>query len=394
MIGMPGLSGLGSLVDVMVVSGLVYTIMVWARGARAHFALMGIGMAGCVYVLARQLGLALTAWIFQAFFAVLLIVLVVVFQRELRQLFERIAVWGLHRQDPPSPVKATDVIVETVSRLVANRQGALIVVPGRDPLERHLSGGIALRAEISEPLLLSLFDPNSPGHDGAVLISGARAERFAAYLPLSTRVAQLGMRGTRHAAALGLAERTDALCVVVSEERGEVSVARWGSLRVLSGPLELTSILREFSQSQGRSRPGASKQLRALRRNWRELALATTVGLALWFLVVPRSKVSETVPRVPVVVENLPAGYIVDSVSPPEVDATVTGFRRDLALGSRELEVVIDAVLVQLGKRAFQLSPASVRHAPELSVTSIQPKLVVLSVKRTDDASATAALGP
>jgi DNA integrity scanning protein DisA with diadenylate cyclase activity len=98
---------------------------------------------------------------------------------------------------------------------------------------------------VSEPLLLSLFDPGSPGHDGTVLLRGSAVERFAVHLPLSADHAALGPGGTRHAAALGLAERCDAICLVVSEERGTVSVARDGQIRTLARPEDLLLELRD-----------------------------------------------------------------------------------------------------------------------------------------------------
>src|SRR5262245_61437702 len=183
---------------------LAYAAIDWLRRARADLALVGIGILGIIYLLARQLGLGLTAWIFQGFFAVFLILIVVLFQADLRQGFERIALWGLRRNRSALPAADSNAqLVSAVAKLAATRRGALIVLPGRDPVERHLQGGIGLDGRLSEPLLLSLFDPHSPGHDGAVLVDRDLVRRFAVHLPLSADRSQLGMLGTRHAAALG-----------------------------------------------------------------------------------------------------------------------------------------------------------------------------------------------
>lgn len=117
--------------------------------------------------------------------------IVVIFQEELRQMFERIALWSLGRQRvvrPPSDT--TDILVRTVADLVRDKIGALIVIRGGDPLERHITGGILLDGKLSIPLLRSLFEPHSPGHDGAVLIDKDRILRFAAHLPLSKNLNQ------------------------------------------------------------------------------------------------------------------------------------------------------------------------------------------------------------
>jgi diadenylate cyclase len=374
------------LLDVALVSALVYAVIVWMRGGRAHLALFGIGILGCVYLLAEQLGLTLMAWLFQAFFAVFLVMLVVVFQRELRQAFERIAVWGLRRTwtEEGSP-DLVDTLATTASDLAAARRGALIVLPGRDPIERHVEGGIALSGRVSEPLLLSLFDPGSAGHDGAVIINGDDVERFAVHLPLSSNRQQLMRKGTRHAAALGLAERTDCLCLVVSEETGRISVARQGRLRHVSGASALAAELRSFLQPEAvhQERSWATP-LRQLAGNWREFGAAVALSSVLWVLVVPGSDVAERIVRVGISVENLPEGYELESLDPQEVSATVSGLRRDLfLLDADQFHVVVDGFLVGLGRRTFELSPQSVRHPPELVVSDVSPGQLRLSIKKS-----------
>ena len=104
----------------------------------------------------------------------------------------------------------------------------MIVLQGNDPLERHINGGTNLDGIVSEPLLESLFDPHSIGHDGAVIIDGNRVTKFGCHLPLSMNTSKYENIGLRHTAALGLAERSDAICIVVSEERGTISLAYHG----------------------------------------------------------------------------------------------------------------------------------------------------------------------
>jgi hypothetical protein len=274
------------------------------------------------------------------------------------------------------------MLVRAVTDLAAAQRGALIVLPGHDPIERHIEGGIKLEGRLSEPLLLSLFDPNSPGHDGAAVLHGDQVRLFAAHLPLSADHEQLRMRGTRHAAALGLAERSDALCVVVSEERGRISVAQEGRIRELLQTTELAETLREhFQEKAGPQRTGP-KPLRLLRRNWRETAIAIAVSVILWALVIPGSEETERTIRIPVVVDNLPAGYSLEEVNPSEVEATVSGLRRDLFfLDSRRLQASVDAFLVKVGRRTFELSPQSVRGPARIAVTAVDPKRIILTVK-------------
>jgi uncharacterized protein (TIGR00159 family) len=370
------------VVDVAIVAFMLWATLAWLRRARARIALAGVAIAAGAYLLARQLELSMTVWILQGFFAVLVIVLVVVFQEDLRRLFEQIAIWGLRRKPPSAPPDAVDALVGAVRRLVAQRCGALFVIPGREPLDRHVAGGVPLGGLVSEPLLLSLFDPHSPGHDGAVSIEGDRVMRFAVHLPLSTDHTQLGMGGTRHAAALGLAERADALCIVVSEERGTVSIARDGRLRTLAGPELLARETRRFLADRWpKQAPRRSRALELLRR-WPEALFAVGTSAGLWLLLVPGATVAQYQRRLPVEVENLPAGWALESVEPTEVEVVLEGRRRDvyLAMQQDKLSIKVDALLVQLGRRTFEVGPEQVEHPDSVTPVSVAPARVKLNV--------------
>jgi diadenylate cyclase len=383
--------GIADVFDIAVVAVLAWVGLLLLRRTQARMALVGLAILAVVYVLARQLGLQLTAAILQGFFAVLVLVLVVVFQDDLRRFFEQIAALGLRRRLAPVRDGVEDVLVRAVTRLAAGRVGALLVLPGLEPVERQLDGGIELGGRVSEALLLSLFDPSSPGHDGAVVLRGGLVERFAVHLPLSSDHAQLEGRGTRHAAALGLAERCDALCVVVSEERGTVCVARRGALRRLARPEDLGRELRALAAELAPT-PAAGRRwpltVRGLPIRGRDAALALAVAFGLWLLFVPGAASIQGSFQVPVVVENLPAGFALESVEPAEVTVTFTGPRRDVYLAGRtDLSLHVDALLVQLGRRTFQLEADSVSHPRGLSVVGIEPSSVRLSVQRTGGAS-------
>jgi uncharacterized protein (TIGR00159 family) len=374
------LIGILDLLDVVIVGLLLWGGLVWLRRTRARLAIPALLIVAAVYMAASRLGLRLTAGILQGFFAVLVVVLVVVFQEDLRRLFEQISAWGLRRRPSAPPAATSEAIARAVIRMAGAHTGALLVFPGHEPLERHIEGGISLRGRISEPLLLSLFDPSSPGHDGALLVVGNLVERFAVHLPLSTNTEALGEGGTRHAAALGLAERTDALCVVVSEERGTVSIARDGQLRRLA---QREAVQREIQRFVDELRPPQAVMSRwsGLRRSWREGAAGLATAVVLWGLLVPGATVVEVERTATVRVENLPAGWIVDAVDPGEVQLTVRARRRDLMLADRAaFRVQLDALLVQLGRRTFEIEPHTVDSPPGVEVLAVTPAKVRLQV--------------
>jgi len=373
------------LLDIALVAALLWSAFVWLRRTRARWALLGIAILGAGYLLARQLDLALTTWLLQGSVIVFGIVLVVGFQEDLRRLVELVAVRGLGRRARPPTPEAADTLIRCIAQLAADRTGALIVLPGREPLDRHIEGGTRLDAELSEPLLLSLFDDHSPGHDGAVIVTGDRLSHFGVHLPLSTDHAQVGRGGTRHAAALGLAERTDALCLAVSEERGVASIAAEGVLRGLYRPEELGIEIHRFIERVTPARRPAQVRLSSLLRHWPGVLGALAAAALLWLLVVPGSGVVRVVRSAPVVVENLPAGFVLEDVEPGEVEVTVSGPRRALVLGDPDaIAVHIDALLVQLGRRTFQVTPDLVTHPNGFQVHEVNPTEVRLSVAKDD----------
>ena len=365
------------LLDVLLVAGFLWAAFTWLRRTRSRMVVVGILLLSGVYLAAQQLELQLMVWLLQGFFAVLVIVLVVVFQEDLRRAFEQIAVWGLLRRSRTPGSGAVEVLVQTVWEMAESRTGALIVLPGHEPLERHLEGGIPLDGRLSGPLLHSIFEVYSPGHDGAVVVAGARVRLFAAHLPLSSTPRRIG-GGTRHAAALGLSELTDALCLVVSEERGTVTAARGGEVRRLADRSELEAEVRGFLAGVSGAEP--ERRGRGL-RPWLEALGAVLLSAALWTALVPGSSVVEDVRAAAVEVENLPEGYRLIAADPSEIEVTLSGPRRLFPTKPEDLRVRIDAVLVELGRRTYRITPAQVEHPGGLTVLDVAPDRVRLSVE-------------
>lgn len=368
------------LADIFAVGLIFWALIAWARRVHAVMALAGLAFVGVFYLLADRLALELTARIFQGFFAVVVVLLVVLFQDDLRRLFERIAALGLLRRRPTVRPGARAAVVRSLEKLAAQRTGALLVFPGREPIERHLRGGVPLDALVSEELLLSLFDDSSPGHDGAVVLRDDRVSRFGAHLPLSEDHDQLGPGGTRHAAALGLAERCDALCVVVSEERGTVGLAHAGRLRVLAGPDAARREIEQYLFSSGTRR-------RRVPRRWgvglAEAVLALVLAAGAWLAVGPGSTPGQATRVLAVEVDLLPSGYRFKGAEPDSVEVEIAGPQRVLLWAEAadfRLRVPVDTALVKLKRRSFRVGPADVRAPEGVEVLAVRPAKVELDL--------------
>lgn len=382
---MAGMIRLADVVDVLLVTALVYTAVVWLRRTRAAFAALGLLLLGALYALALVFDLRLTSWLLQSFFAILVVIIVVIFQEELRALFERLAIWSLQRSgrsDHPGSAPA-DMLVQAIADLARQHIGALVVLPGRQPIDRHVRGGIPLDGRLSVPLLESLFDPHSPGHDGAVVVEGDRIRRFAAHLPLSTDFGQLAGTGTRHAAALGLAEATDALCIVVSEERGTIALARDGRLVRPVDVSTLAGAIAEFTASlrpAGRRWPfwGA-----LVREHGLEKVASLLVVSALWWALVPGARPVERTYDVPVRLLNVPETLEIDSVRPPAVRVTLEGPSREFYLfNPRHLELTLDVAMASEGRRTFRVDERRLRRPKGLMLRAVEPATIRITARR------------
>jgi diadenylate cyclase len=376
--------GIPDVIDILFVAVLLYTAIAFLKQTRAAFIIRGIFILAAIYILARYLDLQLTAWIFQGFFAIFLIIIVVIFQEELRQIFERIAVWSLARKADRSLHSDTaDILVGTVADLAKDKIGALIVIEGKDPIGRHLMGGIEMEGKISEPLLKSIFDPHSPGHDGAVIVEKDRISLFAAHLPLSKDFQQLANVGTRHSAALGLAELSDAFCIAVSEERGTISVARAGRLRPVGNIQELSLLLQGFLQEKYPITEQRMLSVSMLRENWLAKLVTFSLAVGLWYVLVPGSSTVEVTYRIPVQVQNLQPEYRVANVEPPVVDATFTGPKRAFYFfDPAKLKVEIDLSLAEAGRKTLRISEQNLRHPPNLTLQQLSPTTIRATISK------------
>jgi uncharacterized protein (TIGR00159 family) len=375
--------GLTDAIDIAIGSALLYVGLVHLRRSRAALVALGVALLGALYLVAHVLDLALTTGLLHGLFAALAVAIVVLFQEELRQGLEELAAWVVGRRDDHRPrLDSADVLAAALHRLAAKRVGALVVLAGTQKLDRHLQGAVPLRGVVSAELLESLFDPGSPGHDGAVVIEDRIVECFGARLPLSKNTRQLGRGGTRHCAALGLSERTDALVLVVSEERGSLSVAQSGMLVEVPTEADLAARIRAFHRDRrrlGHSQPSFSRWMRSHRR---EKLAAVGLASASWLaLTVASHPVSKTF-DVPVRVVGLRDGLRIEALDPPSVPITVRAPRADLALSDPgDLALSLDASQARsAGRRTLEIRRADVRAPEAMEVLSIARSTVELSL--------------
>ena len=235
-------------VDVAVVTFLVYRVLRLIRGTRAIAILSGLFLLGLAYLAAEWAGLLTLSWLLGHFLSYSFIFgVIVLFQADLRRALAELGrgsrlLSTLARDDRAAQLGAVDAVVRAAVELARSRTGALVALERTGDLGDVADSGLRLDAAVTPELLRSIFSPASPIHDGAVVVQGTRAAAAGCLLPLSVEPAAQEL-GTRHRAALGLAEEVDAAVVVVSEERGEISVALDGALHRHLDEKELRALL-------------------------------------------------------------------------------------------------------------------------------------------------------
>ncbi len=232
---------LKDVIDVAIISFVIYRLLLLLRGTRAFYMLFSVLLLLLLLGVSEVVGLMVTSWVLNNLSGYLFLALIILFQPELRQALAFIGKSKLFETTTTMNTKLADELVRSVTSLANKQLGALIVIQRNTNLQHYVQLGTEISSVVSKDLLLSIFIPYSPLHDGAIIIEGDTLTHAGCILPLTKRVDLLQMYGTRHRAAIGITEETDAVAIVVSEERGTIAVALNGNI---SSELDAT-MLRE-----------------------------------------------------------------------------------------------------------------------------------------------------
>jgi diadenylate cyclase len=243
--------------DIVVVAWCVYWLLMRIRGTRAAQMALGLLILVLAWRLSDLLELATVSFLLDNFLSSGLLILIVIFQADIRRALTRVG-RGLFASTRTQAAHTIEEIVRACQALAQRRVGALVAIEREVQIDEFVEQGTPLDAELSRDLLISLFLPYSPLHDGAAIVRRDRVSAAGCILPLATRGNVPGTLGTRHRAAIGITEETDALVVVVSEETGKISLVVGGEIREdLDGPhlrqslLELTGGARDPEKPAG-----------------------------------------------------------------------------------------------------------------------------------------------
>ena len=363
-------------------SFLVYQLYSWFKNSKALQIGIGIGFLGILYFVTKSLGLFMTSWILQELGTVLFVLIIVIFQAEIRQALYRISLLRnlFGRQEGKSSLDLAD-LTGSIFSLAASRTGALLVFKRREPLGEYLLHGTPLDSVISGQLISTIFWNGTPLHDGAIVIKDNRITQASCHLPLSIRTDLPRHYGTRHRAGLGLTERSDAVVVIVSEERGEVSLAVSGSLERISSREELSERLNSLLAPDMPETIKISWRQRLLRNLVPKIVTVVAV-FASWLVITARQGEILTV-TAPLKFHNLPDKLALIKSSPEEVEVQVKAFSR-LFDPSKQSDIVADINLAKIreGVNSLAITGEDLHLPLGVVMTGISPSVVKVTAEK------------
>lgn len=368
--------------DIGIVAFLLYRCFVLFWGTPVFRAIIGVTLLWVFDLIANTLGMIVTSLILRGIGAIIVIIVVVIFRNEIRSVVVSTGplnlFWGKPRR---KRVFDYHSIAEDIFALAEKRIGALVVFARSVSLNHLIQDGVRLDARFSRELLFSIFDSGSLLHDGAVIMEGSTIATAAAFLPLTMQGSLPLQYGTRHRAALGLSERSDAVIVAVSEERGEVSLVCGGSLQQVPDAERLSRRLQELIEGETvTAAPGPIK------RGLLDIAVKACfvmLAIIIWFFFAgeKESVISYTAP---IEFRNLPRSFDLMSVSADRAEVQVAGSRRlIMQLKPEEIGISLNLANSRPGKNTYTLTRKDISVPPGFNVIKINPhELTVVMEER------------
>jgi diadenylate cyclase len=357
-----------SAADFVVLAIAMYLMLRWSRQARALRLALSILVLRVAALVTRQLNLLITSWVLDAATVVALLVLVIAFQPELRRAVMRVDLFG--RTPPQRQLPVWAAVASAAGSLAEAKTGALIVIVQDDSIAELVTGGVTLGSRVSPELLQAIFQKSSPIHDGAVVIEGDQLVRARVFLPLTQRQAPARF-GTRHRAAIGLAERSDAIVIVVSEERGEMTVVREGRAALMATQEALLSELRTIVPSDADRRKTRHARRAA---ELGSVAAALALSVLIWSVTFLVPGHSVRMQAVPIEFSGVPAGLTIASQSANAVQVWIRA--SDFVFDSFDLGELVarcDLANAHTGNNVVRLDASAIDVPPGIRIEGWTP---------------------
>jgi uncharacterized protein (TIGR00159 family) len=371
------------LIDVLFLTLVIYQLYVWFRETRALRVIIGLVALGGIYSIAKAWNLFLTTWVFQILWQVLIILLLILFQSEIRQVLEKVSPMRyLRSRRRVLQGSFVRELSQVAFDLAVDKTGALIVVTRDDNTPDFVHGGQSIMALPDPALIKSIFNRNAPAHDGAVVISQSRITHMGCILPLSEREDLPEKYGTRHRAALGLSEVSDAVCLVVSEERAEVSTVVDGEILNWQDPETLAAKLNEWISGPKISVPPLRQFLReTFILNWKTKLGALILVSIAWLILAIQQEIKIDI-TASLDYTGIPTELALADVSTSSVGLTLAGRRNSIGeIEDQAVRVQVDLSEFAAGQHQIKITSKNIDLPMGIKVDRIRPQSVEIHLK-------------
>ncbi len=373
------------ILDIIIITFIFYRLYLWLRRKRALRMIIAILALPFFYLLAQWFDLPLTVWGFKNLWAIILFVVIVIFQHEIRTALASITLPAFllgKSETEKLTSKDLDRIVDAACKMGQKRIGGLIVLQRRDDLDEFIHGKTRVDSEISEDLLISIFNPLSPLHDGAVIIQGGRIQYATALLPVSQSPVFPKDWGTRHRAGIGITEVSDAECIIISEERGEVLFAHQGKAKQTRDEEDLKNNLSQLSTLPRESR-WKKDWYRPLLDDVPRKLLFLLLVCVLWVFVVGIRQ-GEMTYDIPIEYYSVPQHLGMTGDPPREINVRLRGSQRFLSsLTPGQVRVQVDLSRARTGSNQVSLSESDMSVPSGITITHFYPRRITVQLSET-----------
>ncbi|MBF0260037.1 MAG: DNA integrity scanning protein DisA nucleotide-binding domain protein [Desulfamplus sp.] len=362
-------------VDIFINTYILFRLYVLFRGSRLIRIVPVVSLLWILNIMALYIGLVVTTWAIQGIIAAAAIILIIVFRDEIASVFQarnlQSFVWGFPGTKISTPI---EIIALSAFDLGRKKVGALLVLPGKQSLDEIVQGGIPWNGTISEQMISTIFWDKNPVHDGAALIQGNKITDVSVILPLSKRTDLPTRYGTRHRAAVGLCEVCDALVIVVSEERGNITTVKNSEIRHVRKAEDLQEILVAHT--------GNSKQEKGLAR-WKDFSEFAIAAVACFIIItgvwfgLSRGKETLKTINVPVEYTDIKPGFDIIEASTNTVDLHLSGSMPLLkSLKPENVKVLLKLGNASIGDNSVNISIDNIILPPGVNLKKVEPRTV------------------
>lgn len=362
--------------DILVLTFVFYRLYLRLRSRKALRMILAILALPFFYLIAQWIDLPLSVWSLQNLWAVILLVLVVIFQQEIREVLGSVTVPNfLFGKSEVLPPKVLDKITEAAFQIANRGMGGIIVLQRGDDLDEFIHGKTLIDAAVTEEMLISIFYPQSPLHDGAVIIRGDRIRYATALLPVSQSSSLPKEWGTRHRAGLGITEVSDAECIIISEERREVLFAYKGEVEKKEAKEDLRKSLSDLPSHSEKKRDGTRWPQKILNDFPRKAFFLFLVCL-LWILVIGIRQ-GEIGFTIPIEYYSVPSNLEIVGEPPREINVRLKGSQRLLSsVKPDSLRLKVDLSKAHPGTNQVFLSDTNINAPSGITVTHFNPQMI------------------